>query len=105
MLAQRRSVNKNIKQWNEVHSLILVTSISGRSKPEFCFLPRRLRWNALAQGALQGFTQWPWIEHPTFRLSTFCSTFAKFYGENKASVAVHAVHVKTQNTQKTNILI
>jgi len=23
--------------------------------------------NALAQGALRQFTQWPWIEHPTFR--------------------------------------
>jgi len=24
--------------------------------------------NALAQGALRQFTQWPWIEHPTFQL-------------------------------------
>jgi len=26
--------------------------------------------NALAQGALRRFTQWPWIEHQTFRLWT-----------------------------------
>jgi len=24
--------------------------------------------NAVAQGALRRFTQWPWIEHPTFQL-------------------------------------
>jgi len=24
--------------------------------------------NAIAQGMLQRFTQWPWIEHPTFQM-------------------------------------
>ena len=44
--------------------LILVTAIRGRPKPKLRFLPGRLRWTLL----LRQFTQWLWIEHPTFQL-------------------------------------
>jgi len=43
-----------------------VTAIGGRPKPELCFLPGAVEVNALAQGALRQFTQWLWIEHPTY---------------------------------------
>jgi len=31
-------------------------------------LPGAVEVNVLAQGALRQFTQWPWIEQPTFQL-------------------------------------
>ena len=45
-----------------------MTAVSGRSKPEICPLPGWFWVNTLAQGVLRLFTQWPWIEHPTFQL-------------------------------------
>jgi len=45
-----------------------VTAINGRPKPEICSLSGRFWVNTLAQGVLRQFTQWPWIEHPTFQL-------------------------------------
>jgi len=45
-----------------------VTAVSGRPKPEICPLPGRFWVNTLAQGVLRQFTQWPWIDHPTFQL-------------------------------------
>ena len=46
----------------------LVTAVSGRPKPEICPLLGRFWVNILAQGVLRKFTQWPWIEHPSFQL-------------------------------------
>jgi len=38
-----------------------------QAKPGICFLPGVVEVNALAQGTLRRFTQWSWIEHPTFQ--------------------------------------
>jgi len=48
--------------------LFLVTAVSGRPEPEICPLQRRFWVNTLAQEVLRQFTQWPWIDHPTFQL-------------------------------------
>jgi len=49
--------------------VFLVTVVSGRPKPEFWPLLGRRFWvNTIAHWVLQQFTQWPWIEHPTFQL-------------------------------------
>ena len=48
---------------NTVFFVNLVTAIGGRPSPGLCFFV-----NALAQGALRQFTQWLWIDHPTFQL-------------------------------------
>ena len=62
------------RQLNEVNHCLffrfefLVTAVSGRPKPEICPLPGRFWVNTLAQGVLRQFTQWTWIEHPTFQL-------------------------------------
>jgi len=65
---------------------IILISASGRSLKftscrggwgESC----RGGWGELAQGAPRRFTQWPWVEHPTFRLRgqlMFCFDFPKF---------------------------
>ena len=55
--------NKGLICTNKVNLILMTTIISGRPKPEICFLPRRLRWRSATAIQL-----WPWIEHPTFQL-------------------------------------
>ena len=45
-----------------------------QAKAWIVLLARAGEVNALAQGVLQQFTQWPWIEHPTFQLRGGSST-------------------------------
>jgi len=47
-------------------NMLLVVMAAGRSLN--CASCRAVEVNALAQGALRQFTQWLWIEHPTFQL-------------------------------------
>ena len=57
----------NIKKKNEICQqmffILLVTAIKGRTTPEIRLLPGVVKVNAIAQGALQRFTQWLLIEN------------------------------------------
>ena len=63
----RRLSRAELDVWSKTGAklcYILVTAIGGRPKPELCFLPGG--WGE--RSALRQFTQWLWIEHPTFQL-------------------------------------
>jgi len=52
--------------------------------------------NALAQGALRQFTQWPWIEHPTFQLRGGHFTTELLPPQQLATLCLHQLRKQTR---------
>ena len=70
-LLSRTCINEKVLTASAMDTLFLSptleTAIAGKPKPKFPLLAEAADVNALVQGALQQFTQWPWIEHSTFQ--------------------------------------